>query len=67
MKNKLLSSALFLAASVCYFISTVLTIQEGEASGYRFYLQLVSGVLFFILACVMFIKSRSERKSGEIK
>jgi ABC-type transport system involved in cytochrome c biogenesis permease subunit len=67
MKNKLLSSVLFLAASICYFISIILTVQEGGATGYRFYLQLLSGILFFILACVMFIKSRSEKKSAEIK
>jgi hypothetical protein len=64
MKSNLLGSVLFFVASICYFISTVLTIQEGEASGYRFYLQLLSGVLFFILACILFIKSRSEKKSG---
>jgi membrane protein DedA with SNARE-associated domain len=67
MKNTLLNSAIFLTASICYFIATVLTIQEGEASGYRFYLQLLSGVLFFIVACATFIKSRSEKKSGEVK
>jgi uncharacterized membrane protein len=63
MKNKLSNSVLFFAASICYFISIILTIQEGGASGYRFYLQVVSGVLFFILACVMFMKNRSKNKS----
>jgi hypothetical protein len=67
MKNKLLGSVLFFVASICYFISIILTIQEGGTTGYRLYLQVLSGVLFLMLACIMYIKYKSEKKSSEIK
>jgi TRAP-type C4-dicarboxylate transport system permease small subunit len=63
MKNKFLSSIFFLLASVCYFISAWISISEGIASGYRFYLQILTGILFFIASCRMFIKSRKENKT----
>ena len=60
MKNKPLSAFFMLLASICYFVSTWLTISEGTLSGYRFYLQLFTGFLFLFASIRIFMKSRIE-------
>jgi heme O synthase-like polyprenyltransferase len=61
MKNKPMSAFFMLLASICYFFSTWLTISEGTVSGYRFYLQFVTGFLFLVASIRIFMKSRIER------
>jgi len=61
MKNKHVSALLLLMASICYFISTWLTVSEGVVTGYRFYLQLISAVLFLFASIRIYMKIRLEK------
>ncbi len=55
MKTKTKNAILWLIASLCYIPGIVVAIRAGEVSDYRFFLMVISLVLFFALACRSFL------------
>jgi hypothetical protein len=63
MKTRTLSILFMCLASLCYLISAIATINAGEATGYRFYLQIIGGIIFFILAWRSYIRNSPKNQS----
>ncbi len=64
MKNKTSGIILLIIASLCFLASAIATAVEDEILGYRFFLQIVGGVIFFILALKGLAGDKSKRSPG---
>ena len=58
MKSRTISIIFMNLAILCYLISAIATINAGEATGYRFYCQIIGGIIFFILALRSFVQNK---------
>jgi ABC-type uncharacterized transport system permease subunit len=61
MKTRTLSAIFMIAGSVCYIISIAVVLRTGEASGYRLYLNVILGLIFFALAWNSYFKNRPKK------
>jgi hypothetical protein len=67
MKTKRMSIIFMVIASLCFLISFIVTMMGNEASGYRLYLLIISGLIFLILAWRTVIINTRKTESEEIK
>jgi len=63
MKSRILGIVLMTLASLCFVVSFVVIILTSDASRYLFYLQLICGLAFLIVAWRSMIPAK--RKKGE--
>ena len=61
MKTRKLSTILMIAGSLCYIVSIVVVLRTGEASGYRLYLNIILGLIFFALAWNSYFKNKPKK------